>query len=199
MTTDYIPLSEYGKMFPFMVYENVLALRVSLETGLRIGDVVSLPASALVGNKLTYTAQKTGKTGVCSLSVDLARTLRKITGNRFIFESESKCGHRTRQTVWRDVKKAAQLAGVTGNVAPHSARKTHAVQTFKTRGFSAAQRELQHDNPSTTMLYVFSQAISDYRQEEIASFSENQLDILAEKIAERVVDKLVKYREVSTI
>lgn len=190
MTTDYIPLADYGKLFPFMAYENMLVVRVSLETGLRVGDVVALPSSALVGNKLTYTAQKTGKLGVCSLSVDLARTLRTISGNRYIFESNSKCGHRTRQTVWKDMKKAAQLAGLTANVAPHSARKTHAVQTFRTRGFAATQRELQHDNPSTTMLYIFSQAISEASTEVTANINAACLDSIAEKIADLVVEKL---------
>lgn len=194
MTTDYIPLSDYGKLFPFMSYENMLAVRVSLETGLRIGDVVALPASALVGNKLTYTAQKTGKTGVSSLSVELANKLRKNSGKVYIFESNSKCGHRTRQTVWKDMKEAAHLAGVSGNVAPHSARKTHAVQTFRTKGFAAAQRELQHDNPSTTMLYVFSQAISEATGELTASINADQLEALAERIADLVCEKIAKKR-----
>ena len=194
MTTDYIPLSDYGKLFPFMAYENMLAVRVSLETGLRIGDVVALRASALVGNKLTYTAQKTGKSGVSSLSVDLANKLRKNSGKTYIFESDSKSGHRTRQTVWKDMKQAAQRAGLSGNVAPHSARKTHAVQTFRTKGFAATQRELQHDNPSTTMLYVFSQAISEATDEFTASVNADQLDALAERIADLVCEKLAKKR-----
>lgn len=192
MTTDFLPLKEYGKLFPYLSYENYLALRISLETGLRIGDVVALKAESLQGQQISYKAQKTGKNGTATITKELAEKLRKISGSTYIFESNSKSGHRTRQTVWKDVKRAAQLAGIERNIAPHSARKTHAVQTFKNKGFAAAQRELQHDDPGTTMLYVFSGVMSEANERAAAVIDENQLEELAELIAIKVVDHLKK-------
>lgn len=190
MVTDYLSLSEYNKLYPYLSYDNYLALRVSLETGLRIGDVVALPADCLMGNEIRYTAQKTGKQGHARISNDLADRLRKISGKQYIFSSRGKSGHRTRQAVWRDVKQAAKLAGVSGNIAPHSARKTHAVQTFRQRGFAAAQRELQHSDPSTTLLYVLSDTISSAGRVSDELVRSDEIDRLADLIADRVVERL---------
>lgn len=191
MTTDYLPLNEYSRLFPYLSYDNYLCLRVSLETGLRIGDVVALRTEALAGNRITYIAQKTGKFGTATITKDLAERLRRIAGAVYIFESSSsKNGHRTRQTVWKDVKKAAKIAGIDRNIAPHSARKTYAVQTFKNKGFSAAKKELQHDDPATTMLYVFSGVMSEANEKATLSIRSDELEQLAELIAEKVYQKI---------
>lgn len=162
MRTDYINKDDYNKLYSLMSYENVLAIRVSLETGLRIGDVVALPAEALKGRTVSYTASKTGKSGKAVLSADLARRLSRISGRYYIFEHRTDIRkHRARQTVWKDVKNAflrlvdrGEFAGV--NVAPHSARKTAAVEEFHEHGLTAAQKMLQHSRMDNTMLYAFS-------------------------------------------
>lgn len=41
-----------------MEYENALALRLSLETGLRIGDCLALRPEDIDGCVISYTAQK---------------------------------------------------------------------------------------------------------------------------------------------
>ncbi|MBR6620512.1 MAG: tyrosine-type recombinase/integrase [Clostridia bacterium] len=191
MITDYLPLNEYSRLFPYLSYDNYLCLRVSLETGLRIGDVVALRTAALCGNKITYIAQKTGKYGTAIISKELAEKLHRVAGNVYIFESNSsKNGHRTRQTVWKDVKKAAKIAGIDRNIAPHSARKTYAVQTFKNKGFAAAKRELQHDDPATTMLYVFSGVMSDTKETAEKAIRSDELEQLADYIAEKVYQRI---------
>lgn len=42
MRADYIKPSVYTRIYHLMQYENALALRLSLETGLRIGDCLAL-------------------------------------------------------------------------------------------------------------------------------------------------------------
>ena len=191
MLTDYVPAEEYKKMYPFLSYENHLVLRVCLETGLRVGDVVALKPCELQGQELHFTAQKTKKQGRAKLPAELADKLRKIAGEQYIFSGNGKLGHRTRQAVWRDVKRASQLAGIKGNVSPHSARKTRAVNTFRQRGFSAAQRELQHSDPGTTMLYAFSDVISGvYEAPQNMPLNVADLELLAEMIANKVVERL---------
>ena len=152
----------YNKLFVFMTYENTLVLRVSLETGLRIGDILKMRPEDIRGRTITYQAEKTGKKGKAVITQDLANRLKKVAGDDYIFPKRGgRGGHRSRQTVWKDVKKAAQAlraVGVVGgeNITPHSARKTFAVEDMERYGLNHTQRALQHRDKSTTKLYAFS-------------------------------------------
>lgn len=139
-----------------MQYKNALALRVSLETGLRIDDVLSLTTAQLQKRTLVGRAKKTNKLFRKVISVDLAKRLTEISGDVYIFEGRlDPKKHRTRQAVWKDVKKAARILELDGNIAPHSARKTYGVERFRDGGLGAVQRDLQHSDIQTTMLYAF--------------------------------------------
>lgn len=61
MRSQYVPPETLSALERRMQRANALALRVSAATGLRIGDVLALPCSALEGTTLHYVAQKTGK------------------------------------------------------------------------------------------------------------------------------------------
>lgn len=156
MRADYINPSVYSKVYHLLTYENALALRLSLETGLRISDVLKTELKDLQGQNLSFVAQKTGKEGKKRISADLAKRLRKISGERWIFTGRSGLKPRTRQAVWKDVKKAARKLEVKENMSVHSARKTYGVEVFHEGGINAAQRELQHSRLDNTMLYAFS-------------------------------------------
>lgn len=189
MRTNYLNPQLYNRLYSCMQYKNVLALRVSLETGLRIDDVLSLRPCDLKGRTVRGTAEKTGKPFKKTISADLARRLSEITGEKYLFPHRTKPDrHRTRQTVWKDVKKAAHIMGVGGNIAPHSARKTYAVELFHDKGIGEVQNELQHDRLSTTMLYAFADML-DVKNSNICSKSE--VDDLAELIAEKVTVRLM--------
>lgn len=172
-----------------MQYNNVLALRVSLETGLRIDDVLSLRTENLKGRTIVGVAEKTDKPFKKTLSVDLAKRLRQVSGSDFLFPHRlKKDDHRTRQAVWKDVKKAARLLGIKGNIAPHSARKTYAVELFRDQGISAVQKQLQHDRIGTTMIYAFADLLDQGKKNECSNYD---LDLLAEMIAEKVTVRLM--------
>ena len=195
MRTDYLNPQLYNRLYSCMTYENVLALRVSLETGLRIDDVLSLRASQIVRRTICGTAEKTGKPYRKTISADLAKRLAALTPNKggFIFPHRlDPKKHRTRQAVWGNMKKAAALMGVKLNAAPHSARKTYAVEMFKDKGLEQTQKELQHDRISTTMIYAFSDMLCDSQRK-----PQDIVDIeaFAEIIAEKVAQKLQKMLE----
>lgn len=172
-----------------MQYNNVLALRVSLETGLRIDDVLSLRTENLKGRTIVGTAEKTGKPFKKTLSADLAKRLKQVKGSIYIFPHRlKKDKHRTRQAVWKDVKKAARLLGIKGNIAPHSARKTYAVELFKDKGIAAVQEQLQHDRLNTTMIYAFADMLDRGNKNVCSNYD---LDLLAEMIAEKVTVRLI--------
>lgn len=191
MRADYIDPEVYGKVFHLLQYENALALRTSLETGLRISDVLSIRTSDIRGNRLTFTAQKTGKEGTKILSGDLLRRLRRISGKEFIFEGRSGTKPRTRQAVWKDLKKAAEFLGVDQNLSCHSARKTYSVELFHEKGIGAVQKELQHSRLDNTMLYAFSDIMTG------KGIPENNRTVLQEilEIVRTVLEKVTVLEE----
>ena len=196
MRTDYLNPQLYNKLYSCMTYENVLALRVSLETGLRIDDVLSLRAEQLQKRTIRGSAHKTGKPYRKAVSADLAKRLQRLRPNRsgYIFPHRTDPDkHRTRQAVWANMKRAAAIMGVEMNAAPHSARKTYAVELFRDKGLDVAQKELQHDRISTTMMYAFSDMLcgAEHKAQDVVD-----MDAFAEIIAEKVVEKLKNRLEI---
>ena len=157
--THYLNPSLYNKLYAVMQYENALALRTSLETGWRIDDVLHLKLSDLDGRTLSCVAMKTGKADKKVISADLAKRLKQIAAHGRLFDGRYGNKPRTRQAVWHDVKKAAKRLQIVGNIAPHSARKTYAVEDFKAHGLKKVQDDLQHDRVSTTLVYAFADLI----------------------------------------
>lgn len=194
MKTSYLDPRIYNTLYTCMTYENVLALRVCLETGLRIDDVLSITAEQLKGRTLRGTAEKTGKPYKKTISYDLAKRLHNIADTGYFFPHRTKEGeHRTRQAVWANMKQAAKRMGVEVNAAPHSARKTYAVEVFNDRGLEAARTELQHDNINTTMIYAFSNILSkNVKNGGFLLDNQYDIDYLADKIAEKVAKILEK-------
>lgn len=142
-----------------MQYENSLALRTSLETGWRIGDVLNLTLEQIQGRTIRIVAQKTGKPDKKVVSADLAKRLKQISGKKFVFEGRFGDKPRTRQAVWKDIKRSAKQLNLNGNISCHSARKTYAVEDFKDGGLAQVQKDLQHSDVNTTMLYAFADLI----------------------------------------
>lgn len=132
-----------------------LPLLVSLETGIRIGDVVRLKVSDVRKDGIHYTAQKTNKKGVAKISQYLRNSLRKK--GKWLFPSPYKPGkHLTRQAVWSRIKTAGKNAGIElSGLSPHAMRKVFAVELYREKGFKAVQEALQHNNSATTEIYTF--------------------------------------------
>ena len=148
-----------------MVAENANAVRVSLITGLRIGDVLALKQENVDQSGAVHTVcAKTGKAFDGAIPSGFAQELKRRAGSSvWLFPSPSprRSGKpRTRQAVWRDIKRAAKICAVPRNVTPHTARKVYAVDEFKKKGLEAAQASLQHDRLGTTLIYAFSDQIA---------------------------------------
>lgn len=211
--TFYLNPQIYNKLYACMTYENALALRVSLETGLRIGDVLKIETKDFNGRTITGVAEKTGKPFKKVVSMDLAHRLKQISSEKWVFTGRFGNKPRTRQAVWKNLKKAVKILEITGNIAPHSARKTYAVECFKDNGLGNVKKELQHDDINTTMVYAFSDLIDTMpaqpgfevvkNSEKPSSFIKNKFDDqkktasvpswcldFAEIVADLVVEKL---------
>lgn len=192
-TAEYLPEADYSRLYPYMTRDNALALEVAVVTGLRIGDVLKIRKRDIVGGSVRYTAQKTGKKGTAALPRHLASMLtsRCSKPSDFVFPGSGKTGHRTRQTVWHDVRRAARCAGIDDKlISPHSARKTFAVELMHRQGIDAVQDALQHSRRDVTEIYALSDVGGAGLERTIAAVFARMMPHFIDRIAVAVADEL---------
>ena len=163
MKTEYLFHREVEHVLAALMPVNRVVMRVCIHTGLRVGDVLALRTDQ-IAPRFWVTEQKTKKRRIVGLPADLLADMRKISGKKYVFEhSNDPERHRTRQAVWKDVKRAARAFRLPQNVAPHSARKVYAVDLLAKYGdIAKVQRALNHSGPSVTMIYAMADQL--YRQ-----------------------------------
>ena len=156
MKSKYLDNTEVKKLRSAMSCEEWLPLWVSLETGLRVGDVVKLRPRDVQKDGIHYVAEKTGKKGIAAIPQILRRELSERKG-KYIFPSyRSADKHLSRQAVWQRIKRAGKRAGVDlEGLSPHAMRKAFAVELYRKKGFKVVQEALQHTNTATTEIYSF--------------------------------------------
>lgn len=154
MRTEYLLQKEVDRVLDLLTPENRLVMRVCLHTGLRISDVLSMRTEKLKPH-FWVTESKTGKKKQIGLPEPLLSDLRNNAGVVYVFEGGTPEKHRTRQAVWKDVKRAAAACRLPQNVAPHSARKVYAVDLMEKYGdIEKVRKILNHQYPSTTLIYA---------------------------------------------
>lgn len=198
MRSKYIDKATVQKLRTVIGSEKWLPLRISEETGLRIGDCVDLLCGQIAkvkGNPIIRTtAQKTKKTGDFEISDSLYKILRKRIQSHhykrddFLFPSYGKTGHLTRQAAWSRMKRAAAELGIEpAGISPHSLRKCFAVALMRERGLDAVRRALQHSNDAVTRVYAYSDTIMKYDSDTPILWRDVELivDYILERINER--------------
>ena len=154
MRTEYLIEKEVERVLDLLTFENRLVLRVLLHTGLRIGDALALKPEQLKSN-FWVTEQKTGKRKQVGLPQPLLDDLREAAGEHWVFPGSDPKKHRSRQAVWKDVKRAAAALRLTANAAPHSARKVYAVELLNKYGdIEKVRRALNHGGLEVTLIYA---------------------------------------------
>lgn len=163
MRTDYLLQKEVDRVLDLLTPENRLVMRVCLHTGLRLGDVLELHTDALKPH-FWVTESKTGKRKQIGLPEPLLSDLKANAGSVYVFEGCTPQRHRTRQAVWKDVKRAAIACRLPQNVAPHSARKVYAVDLLQKYGdIEKVRKILNHQYASTTMIYAMADKLLQQR------------------------------------
>lgn len=155
MTTEYLINREMEHVFAALMPENRLVCRVCVATGLRVGDVLALRTEQL-SPQFWVVESKTKKRRRVNLKADLLADLKAHAGKEWVFPGRNPQKHRTRQAVWRDVKRASKAFRLPQNVAVHSLRKVYAHETLvKSKGdLSKVQKALNHSDAATTLIYV---------------------------------------------
>ena len=154
MTTEYLLDREVELVLMALTPGNRLVCQVMLHTGLRVSDVLAIRTDQLKP-RFWVTEQKTGKRRMIGLPGPLLDAVRAQAGPVWAFPGRTgKRGHRTRQAVWKDVKRASRAFRIPQNIAPHSLRKVYAVDVLRQYGdIERVRRALNHDSVTTTLIY----------------------------------------------
>lgn len=162
---EYIDREVLGHVLAALMPANALALEVSAHTGLRIGDVLALKTADLK-RRMSVREEKTGKRRRVYLPAELLDRLIAQAGKIWVFEGRTDYRrHRTRQAVWKDLRRAAQAFRLAEHVSPHTARKIYAVEQYQESGgdLEAVQRRLLHSDPAVTAIYAMADALTARR------------------------------------
>lgn len=166
MRSEWIPKGDFEMILAALTPENRLACEVSLATGLRINDVLALTPEKVRKQRFSVREEKTGKVRPVRLPIELVDRCLACGGQHYIFEHRlNGRQHRTRQAVWKDLKKTADRFGVKRNITPHSARKEYAVEEFNRCGgnLKRVQQLLCHSNEAVTAIYAMANIMNKRR------------------------------------
>lgn len=154
-TTEYLLEQQVRLVLAALMPSNALACEVSLHTGLRISDVLSLKTEQ-IKPRFWVKESKTGKSKMVGLPDDLRQRLLAQAGEEYVFPNRlNPRKHRTRQAVWADVKRAQKAFRFGQNVGPHSFRKDYAVEVMRRYGdIEKVRRALNHDRAITSLIYA---------------------------------------------
>lgn len=150
-----------------MMPANALAIRASMATGLRIGDVLALRTDQVRTQRFSVKEQKTGKVRRVYLPTKLCEDILRQAGRIWAFEGRSDPRkHRTRDAVYKDLRRVATLYRVDGkklteHISPHTARKVYAVEAYQRSGsLRKVQQLLNHDDEAVTRLYALADVLT---------------------------------------
>lgn len=142
---------------------------LALQTGYRIDDILKLMKENITETgDISCKEAKTGKTRnhvsddqTKQVIKNLLEIVEKRKGNTsyLIPTRRGRAGDKptlSRWSIWRAFKRAVGAAGLTGRgYTVHSLRKCYAWNLYKkTRSIPAVQRDLNHDRPDTTFIYL---------------------------------------------
>ncbi len=153
---DYIPEESFEILLKALMPQNRLALQVALATGLRIDDVLHIKTAQLEKDRFTLKEMKTGKGRRIRIPKALREECLRYAGRYYVFEHRlDPKKPRTRQAVYKDLKRACELFRVNGlQISPHTARKIYSVGLYdKYFSVDDVRKKMGHKYNSTTEIY----------------------------------------------
>lgn len=167
MRAEWAPKQTLELLLTAMMPANRLAIRASMATGLRIGDVLAFKTAQVRQQRWTLKEQKTGKVKRVYLPTKLCEDILAQAGRIWAFEGRTDAKkHRTRDAVYKDLRRVATLYRVDGkklveHISPHSARKVYAVEAYQRSGsLKKVQQLLNHEDEAVTMLYALADVLT---------------------------------------
>lgn len=161
---DEIAAAKGGTMAEYRALRVKAILELLYASGLRISELVALPAVAARGDRPLLTVRgKGGRERLVPLTEAaraavsaMAGHARHGTGQRFLFPADSATGHLPRQAAARDIKDLAARAGLDrAKVSPHVLRHAFASHLLQNGAdLRVVQQLLGHADISTTQIYT---------------------------------------------
>lgn len=113
------------------------------------------------------TEQKTGKRRQVGLPDWLIKDIWAHSGgSEWAFPGRKPGKPRTRQAVWKDLKRAQRAFRLDINIGTHSMRKDYAVDLMEKYGdIEKVRRALNHDSSTVTMLYAMADKLTETAQQ----------------------------------
>lgn len=166
MRSEWVPRGEVVHILAALTPENRLACEISLFTGLRINDVLSLKTEKVKKGRFSIHEQKTGKCRQISLPKDIVERCISCGNEIYIFPHRTNGRkHRTRQAVNKDLARVARLFRLKEHLTPHSCRKIYAVAEFEKCGSLArVQKLLNHSDESVTIIYAMANILQQRKK-----------------------------------
>lgn len=167
LRAEWTPKETLETLLTALMPANRLAMRVSLATGLRIGDVLALKTDQVRMQRWTMRESKTGKVRRVYLPTKLCEDILRQAGKVWAFEGRLDWRrHRTRDAVYKDLRRVATLYRIDGrrlveHVSPHTARKVYAVEQYQRSGSLRKVKELlNHSDEAVTVLYAMADVLT---------------------------------------
>lgn len=114
-----------------------------------------------------YTESKTGKKRRYGLPRPLYEAIKEQAGPEWAFPGRKPGTHKTRQAVWKDIKRAAIAFRLPQNVGAHSMRKVYAVRLMEKYGeIERVRRDLNHSSASITAIYAIADILLERKEKE---------------------------------
>lgn len=165
MQADYIDPEDMAHVLAALMPANALAIRASMATGLRIGDVLEMKTVDVIKGRWTVREAKTGKTRRIRLPTVLQSAILAQAGHIYAFPGRiDGRRHRTRQAIYKDIRRAADAFRLREHISPHTARKMYAVGALRQYGdIKKVQQLLNHDSEAVTLVYAMADALTARR------------------------------------
>jgi len=161
VTTEYLYQQEVDRVLSALMPQNQLIVKVMLQTGMRLSDALELRTEGLATSGW-YLEGKTGKKRRYGLPKPLLGAILEQAGPEWAFPGRKIGTHKTRQAVWKDIKRAAIAFRLPQNVGAHSMRKVYAVKLMRKYGkLEKVQRNLNHASGSVTAIYAMADILLD--------------------------------------
>lgn len=157
--TIYISGPEMEHILAALMPANRLVVELCIATGLRVSDALEIKTVKLK-RRMTIKEMKTGKTRRVVIPAKIYTDMLSNAGRLWVFEGRTDWRkHRTRQTVYKDIKKVSAMfqrskSVRAGCIGTHTARKMAAVDAYQRGGLDAAQKLLNHSDPAITLIYA---------------------------------------------
>ena len=155
MRVDGISKTKYKQMEYCMRPPFTLVWQLGYDTGLRISDILKLTPKKINRQRPYIKEQKTGKHRRLYIKKETLKAINDYIDKHNI-PQDSPIFNFTRVTMWREIKRAASIAGIELNLGTHTMRKSYSKQYICKRGHTIKElsKRLNHSMINDTIGYI---------------------------------------------